>query len=79
MIQTAFKKNQKSEIVFVKARMNAFGYQQMLHDHLLLFITLTEDNKIVFQQDNAPIHTASSGKSGFKTLESNYYLDQRKS
>ena len=40
MIWAAFKKNQKSEIVFEKCRMNGSGYQQMLHDHLLSYITL---------------------------------------
>ena len=59
----------KSEIVFVNDKMDASGYQQMLHDHLLPFITLTENNKIIFQQDNTPIHTASSSKKWFQDFE----------
>lgn len=38
----------------------------MLHDNLLPFITLTEDDKVIFQQDNAPIHTAVSTKKWFQ-------------
>lgn len=52
----------KTELAFCKGRMNATDYQNLLHDYLLPFITLTEDENIVFQQDNAPIHGAASTK-----------------
>ncbi|KAK2577741.1 hypothetical protein KPH14_000741 [Odynerus spinipes] len=66
MIWAAFKKNCKSEIAFLNGRLNATGYQNMLYDYLLPFITLIEDDKTIFQQDNAPIHTASSTKKWFQ-------------
>ncbi|KAK2579992.1 hypothetical protein KPH14_012298 [Odynerus spinipes] len=66
MIWAAFKKNCKSEIAFLNGRLNSTGYQNMLYDHLLPFITLIEDDKTIFQQDNAPIHTASSTKKWFQ-------------
>lgn len=68
MVQAALKKNQKNEIVFIKGKINAARYQQLLHDHLLPFITLTENSKIIFQQNNAPIHTASSSKKWFQDV-----------
>lgn len=48
-----------SEIVFVKGKLNAGEYQEMLHDELLPFITKIGDQKTIFQEDNAPIHTAA--------------------
>lgn len=66
MIWAAFKQNYKSEIAFIEGRINAMDYQEMLHDNLLPFITLTEDDKVIFQQDNAPIHTAASTKKWFE-------------
>lgn len=44
------------EIVFVKIKLNATGYQKMLHGKLLPFTTERGDEKTIFQQDNAPIH-----------------------
>lgn len=43
-------------MTFVNSRINAAGYQQMLHDYLLPFITLTKNDKTIFQQNNVPIH-----------------------
>lgn len=54
-----------SEIVFVKCKLNAIGYQETLLDiyrQLLHFITEIEDKKTSFQQDNALIHTAAKYK-----------------
>lgn len=50
IIWFAFKKNFKSKMTFVNSRINAAGYQQMLHDYLLPFITLTKNDKTIFQQ-----------------------------
>ncbi|CAK9818949.1 Transposable element Tc3 transposase [Anthophora quadrimaculata] len=55
-----------SELSFISGRLNATDYQNMLHNHLLPFITIINDNKVIFQQDNAPIHTASSTKKWFE-------------
>ncbi|XP_045769781.1 uncharacterized protein LOC123870498 [Maniola jurtina] len=64
----------KTELAFCNSRMNAAKYQDLLHDYLLPFITLTEDENIIFQQDNAPIHVAKSTKKwlydfGISTLQ----------
>lgn len=57
-----------SETVFVKNKLNAVKYQEMLHGELLFFVTEIEDKKTIFQwkwilqrffneRNNAPIHT----------------------
>lgn len=56
----------KTELAFCSGGMNAAKYQELLHDYLLPFITLTEDENIIFQQDNAPIHVAATTKKWFQ-------------
>lgn len=56
----------KTELAFIDGRMTAVSYQAMLHDYLLPFITLSEDENIIFQQDNAPIHVAATTKQWFQ-------------
>lgn len=53
-----------NEIVFVEVKSNATGYQEtLLQTELLLLITTeSKDRKTIFQQDNAPIHTATTIK-----------------
>lgn len=53
-----------NEIVFVEVKSNATGYQEtLLHTELLLLIsTERKDRKTIFQQVNAPIHTATTIK-----------------
>lgn len=48
-----------SEIVFIKGKLNAVEYRELLHDELLPFITEIGDQKTIFHEDNAPIHTAA--------------------
>ncbi|CAK9818981.1 Transposable element Tc3 transposase, partial [Anthophora quadrimaculata] len=66
MVWAAFKRNIKSELSFISGRLNSTDYQNMLHSHLLPFITIIDDNKVIFQQDNALIHTASSIRKWFE-------------
>lgn len=58
MVWAAFIGNLKTEIVFISGRIDAKKYQEVLEEHLLPLITLTEDKDVIFQQDNAPIHKA---------------------
>lgn len=53
-----------NEIVFVKRKLNAVGYQ-MFHGELLPFITEMEGKKIIFQRNNAPLDKAVSTKKWF--------------
>lgn len=46
-----------NEIIFVKNILTAVGYE-MLHDELLFFAVEIENKKVIFQRDNALIHTA---------------------
>lgn len=38
----------RTELAFVNSRMNATAYQELLHDYLLPFITVTKDESITF-------------------------------
>lgn len=51
-----------SEIVFLKDKLNAIEYREMLYDELLLFIVQIEDNKTIFQQQNTLPRTAATAK-----------------
>lgn len=39
--------NISSEIIFLKGRSNVMGYQETLHDELLPFVTVIEDEKTI--------------------------------
>lgn len=54
-----------SEIVFIKGRLNAMGYQEMLHGELFPFTIEIEDKKIIFQRHNALVHTVATKKKYF--------------
>lgn len=58
-------------MTFVNSRINVAG-QQMLHDYLLPFITLTKNDKTIFQQNNVSIQYFLQ-KSDFKISGSSYY------
>lgn len=51
-----------SEIVFLKDKLNAIGYREMLHDELLPFIAEIGDNKTIFQRQNTFLRTAATAK-----------------
>lgn len=51
-----------SEIVFLKDKLNAIEYREMLYDELLLFMVQIEDNKTIFQQQNTLPRTATTAK-----------------
>ncbi|KAK9506085.1 hypothetical protein O3M35_008083 [Rhynocoris fuscipes] len=62
MVWAAFNEKGKSQIAFISGKMNAISYQNVLQEFLFPFITLLEEEQLIFQQDNAPIHTARSTK-----------------
>lgn len=67
MIWAAIGHNGKSDIAFINERLNAFGYQQMLQDHLQNIRNTIASKNLLFQQDNAPIHRAKATKEWFKS------------
>lgn len=67
-----------SEIVFVKCRLNAMGYQKILHDKLLLLVIEIEEKKTVFQKGTALIHTAAITKTRFQDCGIELLSDQNR-
>ena len=65
MIWGAFMGQNKCELAFVNGRMNALKYQGMLEDYLFPFIRRLNNDEVIFQQNNAPIHVAKSTKQWF--------------
>jgi DNA-directed RNA polymerase subunit F len=55
----------KTDLAFVDGRLNAAGYVDILKSHLLPFGQRKHNNNYIFQQDNAPIHTARFSKAFF--------------
>ena len=68
MICAAISKKGKSNLVFVEGDLNAQAYTTILTDHLLLFVEDKyggEDDKAIFHQDDAPVHSAVHTKDWF--------------
>ena len=68
MVWAAVSKKGKTAIVFVNGNLNAQAYISMLTDHLIPFIEDKygeEDDQAIFQQDNAPAHSALHTKEWF--------------
>ena len=68
MIWAAISKKGKSNLVFVNGNLNAQAYTSMLTDNLLPFIEEkhgNEGDEAIFQQDNAPAHSAVHTKDWF--------------
>lgn len=50
-----------SAVEILRGRLNAAGYQSILTTHLQKLVECKfRDNNFIFQQDNAPAHTAKS-------------------
>ena len=61
MVWSAISKKAKSELVIVEGNLNAHDCIQMLTNYLLPFIQSKhggENDQAIFQQDNAPAHSA---------------------
>lgn len=62
MVWAGFCSSTKTSLAFISIKINAFGYMGILREHLLPFSEHFE----VFQQDNAPVHTAQSTQNFFQ-------------
>ena len=51
--------------VRVNENLNAVGYEEILFDHLVSFLEEHGRSLFIYQQDNAPIHTAKRMKGFF--------------
>jgi hypothetical protein len=71
MVWACFTWDFKSEIVFVDGVLDATKYQNMISPHLQQLSDHFEGNDWIFQQDNAPIHTARSTMLWFKSKNIN--------
>lgn len=60
MVWAAFSFKGKSPIAFLEGCQNAIAYQTILQQHLLPHGRRLGGRQWVFQQDNAPIHSATS-------------------
>ena len=68
MVWAAISKKGKSELVFVEGNLNARAYTEMLANYLIPFIESKyggENDQAIFQQDNAPAHSALHTKDWF--------------
>ena len=63
MVWACFTKNKLGPIVRLEGRITARIYIELLESYLLPFInSLENNNDYIFQEDNAPIHTANIAK-----------------
>jgi transposase len=62
MVWTGFGTVGKCNIAILTRKVNALKYQEALEHHFLPFRNNLNGKEVVFQQDNAPIHTANSTK-----------------
>ena len=63
MVWGCFTKNGLGPLVRLEGKINALAYIDLLDNYLLPYMdTLDDENDYVFQEDNAPIHTARLAK-----------------
>lgn len=67
MVWASFCANGTSDICFIKGRINAIGYQDILKNHLEDIGAKVGAKDWLFQQDNAPIHRAKVNQGWFKS------------
>lgn len=65
MVWTGFGADKKCNIAFLTGKVNALKYQNTLAHHFLPFRQSLHGKQVVFQQDNASIHTARSTSAWF--------------
>ena len=69
MVRTAFSAQGKLKLKFIVGSMNAEMYIDVLERCLVPFLDAQEDNKTIFQQDNAPAYSAKTTKKWFLECE----------
>lgn len=55
----------RTQIVFVRGKMNSEGYQEILENFLIPFMDRWPHLELVFQQDNASVHVSTSTRQWF--------------
>ena len=71
MIWEALSSNGKVKLIEMKGKQNATKYTKILENSQLPFIQFHEQNEVIFQQDNAAIHTAKYTKTWFTSQNIN--------
>ena len=79
MICGALSSNRKAKFIEMKGKQDAMKYTEILENSLLPFIQFHEQNKVIFQLDNAAIHTAKHIKIWFTSQNINVLDWQAKS
>lgn len=63
MVWSCFTKNKLGPLVRLEGKITTSIYIEMLRTHLIPFVNSLENkDKYIFQEDNAPIHTAKIAK-----------------
>ena len=68
MVWAAIGKNGKSQVVFVEGNLNAQAYTEMIANYLLQLLKNNhggENCQAIFEQENAPAHSALHTKDWF--------------
>jgi transposase len=71
MVWAGFGAFGQLELQWGSKHMNSIEYQTILHASLLPYLAQHKQKKLVFQQDNAPIHRSASTKNWFTAKKIN--------